>query len=153
MRPVGNALARFTASYVVKQMPGVDPKLGPCHVWQGSLNENGYGLFSPQGGRHSRRMVAHKYIDELFNGPLPRGWDRDHRCRVRACVNRGHLERVPHRVNIFRGSIGSATHCRHGHPLPPPVLGRLRRCKACAALSKQRARLKRDGARGTDGRA
>lgn len=148
-----DVLARFVASYLVKQMPGVDPKLGPCHVWQGSTNQNGYGLFSPTGGRHSRRVVAHKFIFELFEGPVPDGFDLDHKCRVRPCANRTHVQKVTHQVNLFLGERGSATHCKHGHPLPPPRLGVKRRCRVCAQLSKLRSRQNRQSGLGPNGRA
>jgi hypothetical protein len=57
-----------------------------CWLWMGSLNQNGYPLFS--GGR------AHRWSFEWFNGPIPKGMHVDHLCRVRSCVNPEHLEAV-----------------------------------------------------------
>ena len=149
-----DVLTRFRASYIVKMMPGVPLKLGPCHVWQGSLSENGYALFSLTGGRHSPRRAAHCVIYEVLKGKVvPKGYDLDHLCRVRACVNLDHLECVTHRVNIFRGVNPQASHCTRGHRLPVPTLGVKRRCNECRLLNQRAARERRRLPKGTDGSA
>lgn len=119
-------------------MPGVDPKLGPCHLWQGSINTKGYGQFSPDGGRHGRKEVAHKFIFKLLKGQVPHGHDLDHLCRVRRCVNENHLEPVTHRVNVFRGERPQSRTCSRGHLLPPPVLGVKRVCRVCRISDRRR---------------
>lgn len=49
------------------------------------------------------------------------GLELDHLCRVRCCVNPGHLEPVSHQVNALRGVSPTAlnaakTMCPVGHP-------------------------------------
>ncbi len=76
--------------------------LGPCWIWEGRLNANGYGPYAAQ------------YIK--YRGPVPDGLDLDHLCRVRACCNPWHLEPVTHRENIRRGvGHGTETECPSGH--------------------------------------
>lgn len=75
----------------------------PCHVWQRSLNHNGYAQ-SPSSGRteHVARWVK-KF------GPVPPGKQLDHLCRVRSCVNEDHLEAVLAVVNVRRSSATKLT--------------------------------------------
>ncbi len=66
-------------------------------------------------------MRAHRFAFEMARGPVPEGLQLDHLCRVRHCVNPGHLELVTSRVNTLRGTSFSAvnatkTHCPKGHP-------------------------------------
>lgn len=56
-----------------------------CWVWLGSVNGAGYG----QHGQ--KRTGVHRIAYELWNGPIPRGVQVDHKCRVRCCVNPEHL--------------------------------------------------------------
>lgn len=78
-------------------------KNGPkgCWVWTGGLSD-GYGTFTPNvGGVHTAR--AHKWIYEQKVGPVPKGLELDHVCRVRNCVNyEGHLEPVTKKENWER---------------------------------------------------
>ena len=72
----------------------------PCHVWTGPTNRKGYALAKV--GRSSR--AAHRVVYEAAHGPLPKGWEPDHLCRVRSCIRLDHLEGVPHPVNVRRGA-------------------------------------------------
>jgi len=87
-----------------------------CWLWVGVLTYHGYGQCKHDG----RSQTAHRVAWELFKGPIPKGLEIDHLCRVRCCVNPDHLEPVTHAENIRRGSGGShmrnRTHCPHGHP-------------------------------------
>lgn len=99
-------------------IPDYRPDLGPCWLWTASLRWNGYGHFST--GVGSKSTVAHKFCYELLVGPVPKGMQLDHLCRVRHCLNPQHLEPVTQRTNILRGSGFSArnivkTHCPQGH--------------------------------------
>ncbi len=102
-----------------------------CWLWMGATNGVGYGTFyvrptdgafyvRPKCGRQ-RMTYAHRLSYELHKGPLPEGLTIDHLCRVRCCVNPGHLEAVTLRVNLLRGEglpakCAKKTHCPQGHP-------------------------------------
>lgn len=49
-------------------------------------------------------MLAHRWFYEQARGPIPPGYQLDHLCRNRACVNPEHLEVVTRRTNARRGS-------------------------------------------------
>lgn len=90
----------------------------PCWIWQGGLDRDGYGLAGwLNAGRRSSRPAHGHYYEKLI-GPIPDGLELDHLCRVRACVNPGHLEPVSHDENVRRGLAHRTiqTHCKRGHP-------------------------------------
>ncbi|GHE31570.1 hypothetical protein GCM10017673_37890 [Streptosporangium violaceochromogenes] len=106
------------------------PELGPCWLWTGETNEQGYGYIVVGG----RKVSLARYVYERAHGPLPEGYEPDHAChdpRVcppgpecphRACGNLGHLEAVTHRENVLRSGAPTAINaakveCLHGHPL------------------------------------
>jgi hypothetical protein len=72
----------------------------PCHVWVGQLNRNGYGVCCVKG---YQTYLAHRITYEQKYGPIPRGLEPDHLCRVPACINAEHLEPVTRAVNVRRG--------------------------------------------------
>jgi hypothetical protein len=74
-----------------------EPNSG-CRIWLGSIWD-GYGHFSI--GRKSKR--AHIASWEEEKGPVPEGMELDHKCRVRCCIEVGHMEPVPHKTNVNRG--------------------------------------------------
>lgn len=109
-----------------------EPNSG-CWIWLGPLNKKGY----PQNARHRQMYTLHK-------GPIPKGLELDHLCRVRCCVNPDHLEPVTTKVNILRGEGNAAinarkTHCIHGHSLEDAYVNKKkghRKCRECAKLSR-----------------
>lgn len=72
----------------------------PCWVWQRSIHQEGYGLVAVKG----RTQLAHRVVYERAKGAIPKRLQLDHLCRVRACVNPGHLEPVTGVVNTRRGA-------------------------------------------------
>lgn len=107
-----------------------------CWDWASSMYQSGYGRFM-HGGKQFR---AHRVAYEMNVGPAPIGFDVDHLCRNRRCVNPAHLELVTHQENVLRGSGPTAvnaakTHCIHGHEFTPEntKVGPRgnRQCRAC----------------------
>ena len=89
-----------------------------CWIWDARLNRNGYGSYMHPDSQ--KMVVAHRYSYEVAVGPIPPGLQLDHLCRVRNCVNPGHLEPVTQRENLLRGETitaksAGATHCPAGH--------------------------------------
>lgn len=90
-----------------------------CYEWQGHLSKDGYGSFRVKGQYYK----AHRYAYTLYVGEIPDGFEIDHLCRNRACVNVDHLEAVTKSVNQQRGLRGdlrvSISHCKYGHEYTP----------------------------------
>lgn len=94
-----------------------------CWIWQASTSGQGrYGYFYLSGRGPTRvRVYAHRWAYESLVGPIPEGYEIDHLCRNRLCVNPAHLEPVDHATNRARGrgikykpqDLGEF--CRNGH--------------------------------------
>lgn len=66
-----------------------------CWIWQGSVNSNGYGQMSLNGGMIS----THRASYQAFVGPI--GTDTvHHECGEKRCVNPDHLSRATMRENL-----------------------------------------------------
>lgn len=85
-----------------------------CWQWIGGKKAAGYGQFAVDG----RKVIAHRWSYGHFVGPIPNGYEIDHLCRNRGCVNPQHLEAVSVRENRDR-RIAAKTHCVHGHAYTP----------------------------------
>lgn len=112
-----------------------------CHLFQGCLRQ-GYaraGVGTPEG---QKIVTVHLAIYEFYHGAIPKGYDPDHTCRNRNCINDTHLEVVTHKVNVLRGVGHTAvnarkTHCKRGHEFTPENTGKTytvgggRKCLTC----------------------
>lgn len=111
-------------------VPAHRPDLGPCWLWTGLINADGYGAMRVGSRTDSTRRTisTHRLSYELLVGAIPDGLEIDHLCRVHNCVNPTHLEPVTHAENMRRGIACIAgpraagqkqrakTHCPKGHP-------------------------------------
>jgi len=127
------------------------PALGPCWMWQGYTDPNGYGRASYRG----KRDYTHRIAFFMAGKEIPEGKELDHLCRMRGCCNPAHLEAVTHRVNLERSPLhimfnpevraevikshgdqhwARKTHCQNGHELTPEnrYRGGHGRCAECA---------------------
>lgn len=125
-----------------------------CWLWTSSLTPFGYGRIQAGVGV---TFLAHRVMYALFVGPIPSGYQIDHLCKVRNCVNPGHLEAVTPHENVMRSSGVAAanvlkTHCPQGHlydeantDLKSSSVSIKRRCRTCnrdKSREYQRARRK-----------
>jgi hypothetical protein len=127
--------------------------LKSCWLWKGGHNVHGYGVLSVK----RRSVYAHRLAYEIACGPVPKGLELDHLCRVRNCVNPGHMEAVTHKENVKRSLFPSIvnrtkTHCKWGHLLDdsniyrPPKAPAKRQCKQCIRRRTVERNLRRDAA-------
>lgn len=121
-----------------------------CRLWTGCIDRFGYGKF----GWHTEgESLAHRAAYKIWVGPIPDGLEIDHLCRVRHCINPGHLHVVPHAVNVAASvrrpemhRNTRKTHCKRGHPLSGgnlllrAISGRqVRQCRACVSAAKKQS--------------
>lgn len=89
----------------------VDPTTG-CWLWQLAVDKDGYGRRGKRGGS----QYAHRYVYEMYTGPIPEGLELDHTCRRRRCVRPNHLEPVTHPENMRRSrEARRGPRCINGH--------------------------------------
>lgn len=102
-------------------VPEHRPELGPCHVWIGAKQPEGYGHLRDhkgEAGPPDMHYRAHRLAWILANGPIPDGLLVRHKCDRPSCVNLAHLELGTQKQNIgdviTRGRLGPRTldHCR-----------------------------------------
>jgi hypothetical protein len=100
----------------MKPAPKIRRDEDGCWVWIGARDAHGYGAI----GRDGKTAKAHRFMYELFVGPLRHDQTIDHLCRNRACVNPDHLEQVSLAKNKARGDGPCARNarkacCKRGH--------------------------------------
>lgn len=78
-----------------------------CWLWTGwtwrnpKYPEHAYGqfkLWNPS-TKTRKTLQAHRFSYSTIKGPIPEGYEVDHICRVKLCVNPEHLRVVTHREN------------------------------------------------------
>lgn len=116
MPPARPALERFHEKYEVDAETN-------CWIWKAARNSKGYGYFYPS---HHVTVLAHRWIWQQQNGPVPDGLVLDHFvCDNPPCVNPDHVRPVTVRENSLRSSRTLATkyltrtHCNRGHEFTP----------------------------------
>ena len=82
----------------------VDTKSG-CWNFTGSLLKSGYGQIQ----RNKKSIYIHRYFYEKYKKVVPQGYELDHLCKNKKCVNPLHLEAVTHYENCLRGSATKLT--------------------------------------------
>lgn len=126
---MGSAEERFEAATSWGPVPDYRPDLGPCLIFNGADNGNGYGQFR----YNDRNGYAHRYAWEREHGPIPHDLTVDHLCRVRMCCNVDHMELVDGVTNYLRG-VEARNACRNGHPYDentPQDKNGVRNCRIC----------------------
>lgn len=132
---------------VVKRFWKKIEKSDNCWNWTASLDKDGYGKFT----NNKKSVKAHRFSYELLKEYIPKGFQLDHLCHNRKCVNPDHLEIVTLRENIKRGLTGkinhwrkNKTHCPQGHEYTQGKNQRI--CLICHRNScrKYRLKLKKD---------
>ncbi len=131
---------RFARSTVEGPLSDTRPDLGPCLLFTGATNGNGYGQFR----YNDRNGYAHRYAWESVRGPIPKGKQIDHLCRVRNCVRLEHLEVVSPLTNTRRAAE-ARTRCARGHKLTADniVPGSVSECLKCQRVMARRSGRKR----------
>lgn len=72
-------------------------KTDSCWLWTGGRHaRTGLGVISVQG----KQQAVHRVAYELWGAPIPDGFQVDHTCGVRHCVNLAHLMAVPGRCHV-----------------------------------------------------
>lgn len=81
-----------------------------CQLWLGGDTGDGKGGNYPKVWFEGRMQIASRVVYERVVGPIPPGWQVDHRCcrwsafprSNRRCIRPEHLEAVPGDVNNRR---------------------------------------------------
>jgi hypothetical protein len=95
----------------------------PCIIHSGRPNNKGY-VARPFRGRMEQ---VHRIVWIKANGPIPNGYEVDHTCLVRACIELTHLRLLTHQQNLLAspntlsGANARKTHCPQGHAYNPPT--------------------------------
>jgi hypothetical protein len=109
-----------------------------CIESKKSITTNGYSRIYKNG----KHIQEHRWIWELVNGPIPKGFVIDHLCKNRACVSIDHLRMVTQQENIMAGlhNIDNRSHCNQGHPFEGNIMVRKSGKRECAECNRVRAK-------------
>ena len=68
-----------------------------CLLYMGRLDENGYARISCQG----KNRIGSDAVYEMVHGTIPEGYEVDHLCHTRRCIEPTHLRLLTHRQNVI----------------------------------------------------
>lgn len=129
-----------------------EPNTG-CVLWLGLCNSLGYAMIGVFKDGSWTIQRAHRVAYEMAVGPIPKGLEPDHLCRVRCCINPRHIEPVTHRENMLRGATISSrnarkTHCPRKHEYSPGnTLITPRGTRVCRTCKRELEQERRQGLR------
>ena len=84
----------------MKPLVLIPDDISGCWEWQGKIHKTtGYGTKNFGG----KTLLAHRWVWQMLQGPIPEGLVINHLCSNRKCVNPHHLE-----------VTDQAGNCRHG---------------------------------------
>ena len=121
-----------------------EPNSG-CWLWDGAVNNDGYGTIFRGGKQHK----VHRLAWEEAHGPIPDGLNVCHTCDVPACCNPAHLFLGSQQDNMqdclgkgrFKGGSflnALKTHCPQGHEYTPENTLTYRGMRTCRQCNKER---------------
>jgi hypothetical protein len=85
----------------IEQRSVAEPNSG-CWLWLLSDGSHGYPQGSMPTVMGERVSLAHRMSYLAYNGEIPDGYEVDHLCRNRCCVNPSHLEATTKHANRAR---------------------------------------------------
>ena len=136
-----------------------------CWNWTSTLSKKGYGeMWDGQ-----KKTSAHRFSYTSYVDSIPEGYQIDHLCRNRKCVNPFHLEAVTPLENTTRSPLNppliagiergrlrtleyeSRTSCVHGHEYTKENTNfymnkkgiKRRRCKICQSVTNKKWEMNR----------
>lgn len=66
-----------------------------CWGWSGTLSPTGYTTLNAE----RKKWFGHRVSFEMHIGPIPDGFDIDHKCHNKSCTNPDHLQAVSRKEN------------------------------------------------------
>lgn len=86
-----------------------------CILYHGRAKPTGYAQMLIG----NKQEYVHRVAYRLAKGRIPKGYQVDHLCKTRSCINPDHLEAVTPQVNVSRAGnhYRDRTHCQNGHIL------------------------------------